>query len=57
MNVFVLTIVGIILLSLIVFTVRKNNRDRKSLGRKLNRDYDKPEKHPSGTDPEDLKGG
>lgn len=56
MQVFVLTILGIILISLILFTVRKNNRDRKSLERTLNEDYDKPEKHPGRTDPEDLKG-
>lgn len=42
---FSIAIVLVLSVLLIVFLIRKNQMDKKSLTRKLNDDYNKPEEH------------
>jgi hypothetical protein len=46
----VAAIVGLLALLLVVFLIRKNQKDKREMERTMNRDYDKPGEHESERD-------
>lgn len=55
MNWTLLILVGVILIALIIFLVKRNLKDEKSLKKKLNEDYPKSRDEEGDADIEDTK--
>ena len=47
-------IIGLVVIALIIFLIKQNQKDKKAFIRKLNDDYQKPAEHEPEIDSEDL---